>query len=115
MSKVSGIPSLSLLLIATLALAPTAVQAQNSALFFDGTNDFVVIPHSPSLSLQSLTVEGWVLIDSANFFRRPMISKGANYEHGAPRGNPDDLPEPLEWSDFQIAARRTFAALDKVI
>jgi hypothetical protein len=50
-----------------------------SALFFDGTDDFVNIPHDASLSLQNLTVEAWVRIEDPNFFRRPFISKGANF------------------------------------
>jgi hypothetical protein len=55
------------------------------ALRFDGIDDFVNVPHSPSLSLQTLTVEAWVKIedpaflDSPDVTFMPLMSKGSDF------------------------------------
>lgn len=58
---------------------PATVLAQNHALQFDGVDDLVRIPHHSTLSLQAMTVEAWIWIDSPAFQRRMVVSKGPNF------------------------------------
>jgi hypothetical protein len=46
------------------------------ALQFDGVDDVATVPHNTSLSLTNFTIEGWVKIDSYDFMRYPIVSKG---------------------------------------
>lgn len=55
----------------TLATAPVA-----NVLSFDGSNDFVSIPHSASLTLSDLSVEAWFRFESGGTANPRIVNKG---------------------------------------
>lgn len=50
------------------------VFSQNYSMNFDGTDDFVEIPHAPELIQNNITIEAWVKIQDLNEIR-PILSK----------------------------------------
>ena len=66
--------SLSLALLLGSAL-PLFADAPGNALDFDGSNDYVNIPHSDSLDLDVMTVETWFRSDMEGTFFRALVAK----------------------------------------
>lgn len=65
------------------------------ALEFDGTNDFVHVPHDPSLSLGSFTIEAWVRVDVPPGGRhQPLMSKGNDYGNYSGEVDVSEYPGP---------------------
>ncbi|HMC20901.1 MAG TPA: LamG domain-containing protein, partial [Thermoanaerobaculia bacterium] len=77
----------------------TVENAAGGALSFDGVEDLVTVPHSSSLSLQTLTVEAWMKIDDPNFQRAPLVSKGSDFGNYtlAVRGDAGLSPRNVEY------------------
>lgn len=56
-----------------------ATAIAGNALCFDGQRDYVRIPHQMVLSMDSMTLEAWVLVDLPAFYGLPVLSKGFDF------------------------------------
>lgn len=54
----------------TLAACGTFAQGSGSSLNFDGTNDYVEVPHNIALNLNTLTLEAWIRTTVSNSTHR---------------------------------------------
>lgn len=64
------------------------------ALAFDGTDDFVAVPHHPVLSLGTFTIEAWLRVDGLVDDQQGILSKGhffGNYTVYVSQVNPGEL------------------------
>ena len=61
------------------ATTNVVVALAGGALSFDGVDDFVLVAHGASLSLQELTLEAWAMIEDPGVSRAVLVNKGANF------------------------------------